>query len=543
MNEFDYIIVGAGSAGCIVAERLSQDPNCTVLVVEAGGSDQRFSIRMPLGYAKCFTDPTVNWNYQPEPDPGLAGRVNHWPRGKVIGGSSSINALVWIRGHPTDFDDWRAEGNTGWAYQDVLPVFRSLEDNENGENAWRGVGGPVRVADMRKRVHPLTQHFIKAGLELGLKQNDDFNGADQEGIGIYQQNILNGRRVSAADAFLRPALRRSNVQLMAQTIVTRVLLKDNVATGIEVVRSDTPSQRETIHARREVILCAGSIASPQLLQLSGIGPAAHLASLGIPIIADNAHIGRNLQDHQSINYAWRANVRTLNYLLGSWWGKALVGSRYLMSRTGPLSTSVNQGGGFLKLDPSLPRPNMQIYFQASSALPARLGSSATRQIDPWDGFAMGISNCRPRSRGEVAIQTADPFKHPRITVNALSNEDDVADLLKGVRFLRKMAATKALSPFAAEEMRPGAALNSDEELIGDFRRRAGTVFHPVGTCRMAPDIKKGAVSPTLEVHGVSRLRVIDASVFPSIISGNTNAATMMIGWKGADLIKAFPAKV
>lgn len=537
MSEFDYIIIGAGSAGCVVAERLSEDGGATVLVVEAGGSDQRFSIRMPLGYAKCFTDPTVNWNYQPEPDPGLAGRINHWPRGKVLGGSSSINALVWMRGHAGDFEDWRDAGNVGWGYADVLPAFRALEDNEAGADAWRSTGGPVHIADVSRKVHPLTQRFIEAGVELGLPHNRDFNGADQEGVGIFQQNVSHGRRVSAADAFLRPAMQRPNLSIMTDTTVARIVVENGEATGIEIVRSGTGEQRTVLRARREVIVCAGSIASPQLLQLSGIGAGAHLNSLGIPVVVDNANVGANLQDHQSLNYAWRSTVPTLNHLLGTWWGKGLIGARYLLTHTGPLSMSVNQAGGFLKTDPALARPNMQIYFQASSAVPPRPGGTAVRQIDPWHGFAMGISNCRPRSTGEIVITTPDAARPPRITVNALSNDDDVADMLDGVRFLRKMAATKALAPYAAEEMRPGPAVTSDDALVADIRQRSGTVFHPVSTCRMAPDQTSGVVSPELAVHGVSRLRVIDASVFPSIISGNTNAATMMIGWKGAQMIK------
>lgn len=537
MSEFDYIIVGAGSAGCVVAERLSEDGGATVLVVEAGGSDQQFYIRMPLGYAKCFTDPAVNWNYQPEPDAGLAGRVNHWPRGKVLGGSSSINALVWIRGDRGDFDGWRDAGNIGWGYADVLPAFRALEDNEAGADAWRATGGPVRVADVSRRVHPLTQRFIEAGVELGVPYNRDFNGADQEGVGIFQQNLSKGRRVSAADAFLRPAMQRPNVSVMTDTTVTRIIVENGAATGIEIARGGERGQKTIVRARREVIVCAGSIASPQLLQLSGIGSGAHLSKLGIPVVVDNANVGANLQDHQSVNYAWRSTVPTLNHLLGTWWGKGLIGARYLLTHTGPLSLSVNHAGGFLKSDPALDRPNMQIYFQASSAVPPRPGGKAVRQIDPWHGFAMGISNCRPRSTGNISITTPDASQSPRITVNALSDDGDVADMLEGVRFLRKMAATKALAPYAAEEMRPGPAVTSDEALIDDIRQRSGTVFHPVSTCRMAPDQADGVVSPELAVHGVSRLRVIDASVFPSIISGNTNAATMMFGWKGAEMIK------
>lgn len=533
MKTFDYVIVGAGSAGCVVAERLSAGGRATVLVLEAGGSDRNFWIRMPLGYARCFTDPEVNWNYQPEPDPGLGGRVNHWPRGKVLGGSSSINALVWMRGHPTDFDDWRAAGNAGWGYDDVLSAFRALEDNRAGADQWRATGGPVPIADMSRTVHPLTRRFLDAGAELGLPRNPDFNGAGQEGVGVYQQNIANGRRVSAADAFLRPAMRRRNVEVLTHAVATHIVVEAGRAVGVEFLHG---GERRIARARREIVLSAGSIASPQLLQLSGIGPGDLLGQFGIPVVSDNPHVGANLQDHQSVNYAWRANVPTLNRLLRSWWGKAFIGARYVLTRSGPLAMSVNQGGGFLRSDPSLTRPNLQIYFQANSAIPPRPGGSAMREIDPWPGFAMGVSNCRPKSRGTIGIAATDPRQAPRITVNALSHPDDQAELVAGVRFLRRMAATRALSPFIAEEMRPGSSVQTDEQLLADIRARAGTVFHPVSTCRMAPDRRDGVVSPRLTVHGLSGLRVADASVYPSIISGNTNAATMMIGWKAADMI-------
>ena len=533
MTTYDYIIIGSGSAGSVVAERLSASGRNSVLVLEAGGTDQRFHIQMPLGYAHCFTNPEVNWNFTTEPEPGLANRVSHWPRGKVLGGSSSINALVWIRGHRTDFDDWRASGNIGWGYDDVLPAFKTLEDNANGEDEWRATGGPVRVTDITKMVHPLAHRFIEAGQELGLPYNPDFNGADQEGVGLYQQNILKGRRVSAARAFLTPASKRPNVRVETHAVATRILIEQGRAVGVDYLRNGKPA---SARARREVIVSAGSINSPLLLQHSGIGPGRLLAEFGIETRVGNDNVGAHLQDHQSVNYAWRSRVSTLNGLLRPWWGKAYIGSRYLLTRTGPLAMSMNQGGGFLRTDPALTRPNLQIYFQAGSTVPPRPGERAVREIDPWPGFAMGISNCRPKSRGEIRLASCDPLVPPKIRANALSHDDDIAEMLEGVRFLRSMAATRAMSPFIEEEVRPGPSLQSDEELVADIRKRAGTVFHPVSTCRMAPTAADGVVSPRLKVHGVDGLRVIDASVFPSVISGNTNAATMMIGWKGAEMI-------
>ncbi|WP_274630322.1 GMC family oxidoreductase [Arvimicrobium flavum] len=533
MTTYDYIVIGTGSAGSVVAERLSASGRNSVLVLEAGGSDRRFHVQMPLGYAQCFTNPEVNWNFRTEPDPGLANRVSHWPRGKVLGGSSSINALVWIRGHRTDFDDWRAAGNVGWGYDDVLPAFKALEDNAAGADEWRAAGGPVRVSDITKFVHPLAMRFIEAGCELGLPRNLDFNGADQEGMGIYQQNISKGRRVSAARAYLHPASKRPNVRVETHAVATRILIEQGRAVGVDYLHKGKPA---SARARREVIISAGSINSPHLLQLSGIGPGRLLAETGIETLIANDNVGAHLQDHQSVNYAWRSRIPTLNRLLRPWWGKAYIGSRYLLTRTGPLAMSLNQGGGFLRTDPALTRPNMQIYFQASSTVPPRPGERAVREIDPWPGFAMGISNCRPKSRGEIRLASRDPLAAPRITANALSHDDDVAEMLEGVRFLRRMAATKAMAPFIVEEVRPGSSLQSNDELVADIRSRAGTVFHPVSTCRMAPDAADGVVSPRLKVHGVNGLRVIDASVFPNIISGNTNAAAMMIGWKGAEMI-------
>lgn len=533
MTTYDYIIVGSGSAGSVVAERLSANGGNSVLVLEAGGTDRKFHVRMPLGYAKCFANPEVNWNFQPEPDPGLANRVNHWPRGKVLGGSSSINALVWMRGHRSDFDDWRASGNIGWSYEDVLPAFKALEDNAAGADEWRATGGPVHVTDITKLVHPLTMRFIAAGQELGLPHNPDFNGADQEGIGLYQQNTRNGRRVSAARAYLWPAMKRSNVRVETHAMATRIVIEQGKAVGVDYLSNGKPA---SARARREVIVSAGSINSPHLLQLSGIGPARLLAEFGIDAQVANDNVGAHLQDHQSVNYAWRSRVSTLNRMLRPWWGKAIIGARYLLTHGGPLALSMNQGGGFLRTDPALTRPNIQIYFQAGSTVPARPGDRAVREMDPWPGFAMGISNCRPKSRGWIGLASPDPLSAPRITVNALSHEQDMAEMLQGVLFLRRMAATEALAPFIVEEMRPGPAVRGDDELIADIRNRASTVFHPVSTCRMARDPANGVVSPRLKVHGVDGLRVIDASVFPGIISGNTNAATMMIGWKGAQMI-------
>ncbi|MHB2264162.1 GMC family oxidoreductase [Aliihoeflea sp. PC F10.4] len=530
---YDFVIVGAGSAGCVLAERLSASGRYRVLVLEAGGSDRRFFVQMPLGYGKTFFDPRVNWNYRAEPDPGLAGNQDHWPRGKVLGGSSSINAMVWVRGNPADFDEWRDAGNPGWGYEDVLPVFKKIEDNEAGSDEWRGREGPVHVTDLTRIVHPLTHAYLAAGQELGLPLNADFNGPSQEGVGIYQITTKDGRRMSAARAFLRPAMARQNVRVETNAFATRILFENQRAIGVEYMKN---GGRYEARAGREVIVSGGAVNSPQLLQLSGIGPGGHLLSLGIDVRHDNAHVGRNLQDHQGINYSWKARQKTLNQFLRPWWGKLIAGSRYLAMRDGPLSMSMNQGGGFFRTDQALPRPNMQLYFQAFSTVLPRPGERPILSPDPWPGFSIGLSNCRTTSRGEIMIRSSDPTQHPKIVANAFSTEHDVSEMLAAVKFLRRFAKTRALRDLIVEEMLPGSAVESDEAIIEDFRRRSGTVYHPVSTCRMGPDANTSVVSPRLKVHGFDGLRVVDASVFPCVVAGNTNAAAIMTGWKGAEII-------
>ena len=533
MADVDFIVVGSGSAGSVVAERLSASGRFSVLVLEAGGSDMRFYVQMPLGYGKTFYDPAVNWNYKAEPDPGLAGNVDHWPRGRLLGGSSSINAMVWIRGQREDFDDWRDAGNPGWGWDDVLPAFKAIEDNQAGEDEWRGRGGPVHVSEMSRFAHPLCNRYLEAAQALGLPANPDFNGRSQEGVGVYQITTRNGRRMSAARAFLRPAMKRSNVRVETGALATRILFEGRRAVGVEYLRN---GRTHVARAGREVIVSSGSINSPQLLQLSGIGPAGHLRSLGIEVVHAGEAVGANLQDHQGINYTWRAKVPTLNQLLRPWWGKALVGARYLMLRNGPLSMSMNQGGGFFRTDAALTRPNMQLYFQAFSTVKPRVGERPILSPDPWPGFSIGLSNCRPTSRGSIMIRSADPLEHPRIAANAFSTNHDVEEMLAAVKFLRKIAAQPAMAEMIAEEVLPGPSIVDDEALIDDFRRRSGTVYHPVSTCRMGSDETASVVSPRLRVHGIGGLRVIDASVFPNVVSGNTNAAAIMTGWKGAEMV-------
>ena len=533
MQTYDFIVVGSGSAGSVVAERLSASGRFSVLVLEAGGTDLRFFVQMPLGYGKTFFDPAVNWNYRAEPDPGLAGNADHWPRGKVLGGSSSINAMVWIRGHPADYDHWRDLGNPGWGFFDLLPHFKAIEDNAGGDNHWRGAGGPVHITDCSAQVHPLTKRYLAAAEQAGLARNRDFNGATQEGVGVYQINTLRGRRMSAARAFLRPAMKRSNVRVEMNALATKILFDGRRATGVQYERNGAV---HTAHAGREVIVSAGSVNSPQLLQLSGIGPAAHLGALGIGVVHANEHVGRNLEDHVGINYTYKGRGPTLNQLLRPWWGKLWVGMQYVFARRGPLALSMNNAGGFFSTDPSRSRPNMQLYFQAFSTVVPKTGERPILTPDPWPGFSIGLSNCRPTSRGEIMIRSADPREYPKIVPNAFSTEEDVAEMLEAVKFVRKIASMPALAEFIEEEILPGPSVTSDEDLVLDFRKRSGTVYHPVATCRMGPDPSASVVDPRLKVHGVEGLRVIDASVFPTNITGNINAPTIMTGWKGAQMV-------
>ncbi|MDT8343735.1 MAG: GMC family oxidoreductase N-terminal domain-containing protein [Thermohalobaculum sp.] len=530
---YDYVIVGAGSAGCVLAERLSADGRHSVLVLEAGGSDRRFYVQMPLGYGKLFYDPKVNWLYRTEPDPGLAGQRDHWPRGKILGGSSAINAMVYIRGHASDYADWEAAGNPGWGWPEVLAAYRAMEDTEAGGDDWRGQGGPLFVSANRRDLHPLCEVFIRAAEAAGLPRNPDFNGAEQEGVGTYQLTVKGGRRNSAARAFLRPAMRRANVTVATHAQATRVVFEGRRAVGVEYRRRGV---LETVRAGREVILAGGAINSPQLLMLSGIGDGAALQAMGLPVVVDNANVGAHLADHQGLNYTYRMRVPTYNDLLRPWWGKLAAGLRYLLTGRGPLSISINHGGGFFRTAPDLTRPNMQFYMQALSTLMPREGERPVLTPDPFPGLSLGLSNCRPASRGRIGLISPDPFAHPRIEANAYGTAQDIAEMLAAVKFLRRIAACAPLAPLIAEELRPGPQVTADDDLIADIRARSGTVYHPSCTCRMGPDPASSVVGPDLRVHGVSGLRVCDASAFPTLIGGNTNAPAMMMGWKGAELI-------
>ncbi len=530
----DYIVVGAGSAGAIVAARLSEDGRHRVLLLEAGASDKRFWVQVPLGYGRIWHDERVNWKYWSEPVPGLGNRPDYYPRGKLLGGSSSINAMVYMRGQREDFEAWKAEGNPGWGWDDVLATYRRLEDHFLGAGDLHGAGGPIHVASTEAAAHPTTVHFLEAGRELGYPVLDDLNGPTREGVGYIQLTTRDGLRLSSARAFLWPAYKRANLAVATGAHATRILFDGDRATGVEYRRNGTLRRAA---ARREVIVAGGAINTPQLLQLSGIGPGALLQRHGIPVHRD-LPVGLNLQDHLGYDHMYRATRPTLNDVLYPWLGKLRVGAQYLLTRGGPLSIGSSHAGGFVRTAPGPAdgTPNMQLYFAPISFERMVPGKRKVTQADPFPGICVSVSPCRPTSRGTIEIRSADPFAAPAIQPNTLGTAEDMAELVGGARFLRRLAATKALSALIERESAPGPAVDSDEALAEDIRKRCYSIFHPCGTARMGPDPRDAVVDARLRVHGVDRLRVIDASVFPQITSGNLNAPSLMVGQRGAELV-------
>jgi len=515
--QFDYIVVGAGSAGCIVASRLAENAAVKVLLLEAGPAGRRLSIAVPLGYASNFRNPKLNWMYESEPVPGFGGRRTYVPRGKVLGGSGSINGMIYLRGAADDFEEWKAAGCIGWGWDDVRRDFDAVESR-------------LCIGTMRDSAHPLSRHYLAAAQHLGLPINRDFNGAAQFGVGYNPVNIAGGRRMSSARAFLKPAMGRANLKIETDASVERIAFEGRKAVGVAYIRG---GMRRLAQARREVIISAGAINTPQLLQVSGIGPPELLARYGIAVVAANEAVGRNLQDHVSYDHVYRARVPTLNQELGPWHRRIGVACRYLWSRKGPLACGMTHAGGFFHSRGGLNRPNLQLYFTPSSYELAPSKARKRPEPDPFQGLMMGLSNCRPTSAGSVEIRSASPFDPPAIQPNLLATDHDVAEMLEGARFMRKLAAAPPLAAVIEEEMKPGPLVQTDDEMIADIRARGYSVFHPCCTVRMGRD---GAVDEKLRLRGVEGLRVIDASVFPNIVAGNINGPTMMVGWKGAGLV-------
>jgi choline dehydrogenase len=533
VESFDYVIVGAGTAGCVLAERLSASGRDSVLVLEAGGSDARFWIKAPIGYGFTFADAAVNWKYQARASAGLNGRTMYWPRGRVIGGSSSINALVYCRGIPQDFDDWRDLGNAGWGWEDVRPYFERSE-RRVGPDGRAHTEGALDVKNVAPFLHPIGRQWLEAARELGLPVTDDFNGPNPEGLGRYEITVRDGRRWSAADAFLRPAAKRANVKVATGAWASRLRCAGRRVEGVEFSRGN---ESHFARANREVILCAGAVNSPQLLQLSGIGPARIFSAHGIEPLLDNPSVGGHLQDHLAVVYSFKASRPTLNDELHSPFRQALAGARYLITRGGPVSLSVNQFGGFLRADPAARRPDVQLYFNPVTYAPGD-AVRARIKVDAFSGFYLCFQPTRPTSVGRIDIAGADFRAPPAIEPNYLSTDKDVADVAHGARLMRAIARTRSIQSLIREPIAPDLTSMSDEELVADFRARAATVYHPVGTCRMGPTSADSVVDPALRVHGMERLRVVDASVFPTVTSANTNAPTLMVAQKAADLIMA-----
>src|SRR5579885_1393 len=523
---FDYIIVGAGSAGCVLANRLTASGRHRVLLMEAGGPDRNIWIHIPLGYGKLFHNPKVNWLYKTEPEPELDNRQIIQPRGKVLGGSSSINGLLYVRGQHEDFDRWRQLGNKGWGFADVLPYFRRAEHQERGDDEWHGRGGPLAVSNVSEP-HPLCEAFIEAAQQAGHPRNDDFNGARQEGAGYFQLTAKNGRRWSTAVGYLKPARRRPNLKVETNTLATRVLLSGRRAVGVEYRQGGTT---KTAHAKAEVIVAGGAFNSPQLLQLSGLGPADLLRSHGIAVIADMPGIGADLQDHLQIRMLYRCTEPiTMNDVINNWRHRYRAGLRYILSRKGLLTIGAGYAGAFLRTRPELDTPDVQLHFLIFSADTAGAG------LHPFPGFMVSVCQLRPESRGFVRIKSNDPAQAPAIQPRYLSSRFDCDTVVAGMKQLRGIMAKPAMRRYIAEERAPGDACASDAELLAYARATGTTVYHPTSTCRMGPD-PQAVVDERLRVRGIGALRVIDASIMPTVVSGNTNAAVIMIAEKGADLI-------
>jgi choline dehydrogenase len=524
--EADYIVVGAGSAGCVMAARLSEDPATKVVLLEAGGADRNPWIHIPLGYGKTITDPRVNWCYETEPD--LNGRRFFWPRGKVLGGSSSINGLVYIRGQAQDFDHWRQLGNAGWSFDDVLPYFKRAEDKiSSGGDDLHGRGGPLAVSDVHD-YDPISKAFIKSALDLGFPRNDDFNGRVQEGVGYYHLTTRNGRRCSTAVGYLRPAMKRPNLQVITHALSERIVLEGKRAVGVTFRQG---GESRSVRARREVIVCGGAINSPQLLLLSGIGPAAHLAEHGIAVQHALPGVGQSMQDHYQARIVLKCTQPiTVNDIMMSKYRMAKTGLDYLLRRKGPLTIAAAQAGLFAKTRRELETPDVQFATVIFSA------DRPAEGLHKFSGFSLVVYQLRPESRGELKLKSADPAMPPAMHPNYLATETDRRTIVDGLKLSRRLLGTPDMRHFIAGEYIPGEHIQTDEELLDYAKQYGGTVFHPTSTCRMGPDTM-AVVDTELCVHGMEGLRVVDASIMPAVVSGNTNAATIMIAEKAADMVR------
>ena len=527
-DEFDFIIVGGGSAGCVLAGRLSDNPATRVLLLEAGPADRSLWIHLPIGYGKTMWSERYNWRYQTDPDPNMNGRRIYWPRGKTLGGSSSINGLIYIRGQREDYDHWAALGNTGWGYDDVLPYFVKSEGNQRGAIPLHGGSGPLKVSDIGAK-HELIEAFIAGAAQIGVPRTDDFNGARQEGAGYYQLTTDKGWRVSTAKAYLDPARRRPNLRIETEAFAAGVVMQGTRAVGVRYRQGGVMKEAR---CRAEVLLAAGSLQSPQLLQLSGIGPRALLERHGIPVVLDAPDVGENLQDHLQIRLGYECTKPiTTNDQLNSIFGQLRIGLQWLLFRSGPLAIGINQGGCFMRALPGEARtPDIQFHVATLSA------DMAGGKVHPYSGFTMSICQLRPESRGHVRIRSTDPFEPPEMQPNYLATDLDRRTTVAGMKAARAIAAAPAMRPYVKREVKPGPDVASDAELLEFSRDNGATIFHPTGTCRMGVDAR-AVVDPRLRVVGVQGLRVVDCSVMPTLVSGNTNAPAVMLAEKAVDMIR------
>lgn len=524
--EFDYVVVGAGSAGCVLANRLSADGKHRVLLLEAGPKDTNIWIHVPLGYGKLFKDKTVNWMYQTEPEPGLDGRSVFQPRGKVLGGSSSINGLLYVRGQHEDYNRWRQRGNVGWGYDDVLPYFKRAENQQRGADDYHAVNGPLPVSDWRHD-DPLSEAFVKAAVETGLPYNPDFNGATQEGAGFFQTTTLRGRRASSAFCYLRPAKRRGNLLIETDALAQRIVFEGRRARAVEFRQH---GRVRTARARKEILVASGAYNSPQLLQLSGVGPAELLKRHGIDVVLDAPGVGNDLQDHMQVRIVMRCSQRiTLNDIINHPLRRVLAGARYAAFRKGPLTIAAGTAAAFFKTDPRLATPDIQIHFIPFST--DKMGD----QLHTFSGFTASVCQLRPESRGSLKIRSADPAAPPEIRINYLASETDRRANVDGLRILRKILAAPALQPYVTDEAYPGSKVIADEDILAYCRQTGSTIYHPTSTCRMGNDAL-AVVDERLRVRGIEGLRVVDASIMPDLVSGNTNAPVIMIAEKASDMI-------
>lgn len=534
LGDFDYIIVGGGSSGATLAGRLSSNPSVKVLLLEAGPSDGSLKIKVPLGYGSLFYDQKFNWKYETEPEAELTGRKMYWPRGKVLGGSSAINAMVYVRGHQNDFKDWEKVAPS-WSWSNVEPLFKKIEAWKGKSSSARGSSGPVGVSNVERDVHPLTNKYLEAGQELGFPLNGDYNGSNMEGVSVYQTTIVNGLRVSSASAYISKRNSSRNLRVITNAHVTKLIFDGRRAKGVCFSQGN---RETTVLTDGEVILSAGALNSPHLLYLSGLGPANELQPHGISVLQDIPHVGRHLQDHIGVDFTLAVNRPSLNQKLRPVLGKFLVGLEYLFFKSGPLAMSLNQAGGFVKSDPSLEIPDLQLYFSPLSYSTAPQGKRPLMSPDPYPAVRLGFNPTKPTSEGWISLKSSDPFESPKFVGNYLSTEEDKKVMISGMHLMRKFLKTKAMRDIVEEELSPGSDFNDDKSFMDFARSEGGTVFHQCGTCRMGKDISSSVVDESLKVHGIDGLRVADASIFPRITTGNTNAPSIMVGEKAADIILA-----